>query len=185
MSLPTMKNQIMTSTNLPEVWLRGPLEGVEPQVMPAAHVFLQVLEDLEPIAATLSPSQLWIEVGGAASVGFHLKHIAGSTDRLLTYARGENLTQVQKAALATEKETGSPPATAQELIRQVRQAVESALNQIRKTQVSTLLSPREVGRAKLPTTVLGLLFHAAEHAQRHAGQITTTAKILHGLQLPR
>ena len=71
----------MTFANLPEVWLCGPFEGVEPQVMPTVHVFLQVLEDVERIAATLSPSQLWLEVGGAASVGFHLKHIAGSTDR--------------------------------------------------------------------------------------------------------
>jgi len=174
----------MTVANLPEVWLRGPIEGIESQLMPAAHAFLQVAEELEHTAATLGTGQVWLEPGGVASVGFHLKHIAGSTDRLLTYARGDNLSELQKVILAAEKEAGSPPATAQELISQVHQAVESALLQIQRTPLSALLAPREVGRARLPTTVLGLLFHAAEHAQRHAGQIATTVKILHGLQLP-
>ena len=144
------------TADLPEVWLRGPIAGVEPQLMPAAHIFLQVVEEVERTTATLSSDQLWLEVGGSASVGFHLKHISGSTDRLLTYARGESLTEVQKAALAAEKEAGNPPATAQELIGRVHRAVESALLQIKMTQVSALLGPREVGRAKLPTTVLGL-----------------------------
>ena len=175
----------MSTSGLPEVWLRGPIEGVEPLLMPAAHVFLQVAEEVERMAAALTLSQLWLEVGGAGSIGFHLKHIAGSTDRLLTYARGESLTETQKAALAVEKEAESPPATASELIGGVRHAIENALLQIKRTDVSALLAPREVGRAKLPTTVVGLLFHAAEHAQRHAGQITTTTKILHGLQLSR
>jgi uncharacterized damage-inducible protein DinB len=175
----------MNISGLLEVWLRGPVNGVEPQLMPVAHAFLQVVEEIERTAATLSPNQLWLELGGAASVGFHMKHIAGSTDRLLTYARSESLTKLQKLALAAEKEAPTPPPTAQELICEVRQAVESALLQIRKTQVSTLLGPRDVGRARLPTTVLGLLFHAAEHAQRHAGQIATTVKIIHGLQSPR
>jgi len=44
--------------------------------------------------------------------------------------------------------------------------------------VATLTDARAVGRQRLPSTVIGLLVHAAEHTTRHAGQIITTAKIV-------
>src|SRR6478672_12793456 len=90
----------------PEVWLRGPVPGVPDALMPAAHAFLQTMEDVERAAGDLTLEQLWQTPGGAASVGFHILHLAGSTDRLLTYARGERLNADQKAALSAED---SPP----------------------------------------------------------------------------
>ena len=74
-----------------EAWLRGPLEGVAPMLMPAAHALGQAGEDLEQAASDLTVEGLWVKPGSAASLGFHLGHIAGSIDRLLTYARGEQL----------------------------------------------------------------------------------------------
>lgn len=159
----------------PEVWLRGPVDGVPGPLMPVAHALLGALEDLERVAAPLSPDELAARPGGAASVGFHLRHVAGATDRLLTYARGKTLDDAQRAALAAEAEA---PADAPTAIAELRSAVEAALEVLRSTPPETLLEPRRVGRAGLPSTVLGLLFHAAEHAQRHTGQAIATAKMV-------
>ena len=167
---------------MPEPWLRGPVDGVDPLLMPAAHALMQVVEDVERASADLSSEELWARPGGAASVGFHLRHLAGSTDRLLTYARGEPLSDEQMQFLRAEEEPGDSPGDARTLLDGVRRAVEGAMAEYRRgLSVGELLSPREVGRARLPTTLLGLLFHVAEHAQRHAGQVVTTAKVVRGL----
>jgi hypothetical protein len=166
----------------PEFWLRGPVEGVDPALMPAAHALLQTLEDAERAAADLTVEQLWLTPGGAASVGFHLMHLSGATDRLLTYARGEGLSDAQKAALGAER--NPPRAEAAPLLTRFRETVDAALAQIRTTPASSLFDARAVGRAGLPTTVMGLIFHAAEHSQRHAGQIVTTAKFIRGSPAP-
>jgi hypothetical protein len=159
-----------------DVWLRGPVAGVDPLLMPAAHALLQTMEDVERVVGELTADEIWISPGGAASVGFHLLHLAGATDRLLTYARGASFTEVQKAALAAEK---NPPRTdGASLVANLRQAIDAALDQIRQTPASSLQEVRTIGRAAIPTTVLGLICHTAEHAQRHAGQIVTTTKII-------
>lgn len=168
---------------MPEPWLRGPLPGVDPLLMPAAHALMQVVEDVERAASGLSVHETWTRPGGAASVGFHLRHLAGSTDRLLTYARGEPLSEAQMAFLRAEEEPGDAPEDAAALVEGVRRAVDAATAEYgRGLSVDELLAPREVGRARLPTNLLGLLFHVAEHAQRHAGQVVTTAKIVQGLR---
>ena len=129
------------------------------------------------MVSPLSPGQLWARPGGAASVGFHVRHAAGSLDRLFTYARGEALSAEQRAFLAAEAEPGSPPEQAAALVAAFERQVGRALAQLRDTQESTLLEARGVGRLQLPSTVVGLLVHAAEHTQRHVGQIVTTARI--------
>jgi uncharacterized damage-inducible protein DinB len=158
-----------------EVWQRGPVPGFDPYLMPVVHSLMQVQEDVDGLASRIAPGHLWTRPGGAASVGFHLRHIAGSTDRLLTYARGEALTAEQ--IVAARREADDTPSLGV-IITEVRAALGRALEQIRATPRESLLSERKVGRAGLPSTTLGLLFHAAEHATRHAGQAVTTAKIL-------
>jgi uncharacterized damage-inducible protein DinB len=170
----------MSNPSLPEVWLRGPIEGVPAVLMPAAHAFLQVREEVAAVAEALSADELWVKPGGAASAGFHLQHIVGATDRLLTYARGEVLNETQKAYLKSEGTPGQPPASASTLVAAAQKSMDDAVNVLRGTAAESVTDARAVGRAALPTTVLGLLFHAAEHAQRHAGQLTTTVKILRG-----
>jgi uncharacterized damage-inducible protein DinB len=169
----------MATNTQPEFWLRGPVDGIPPALMPAAHAFLQTVEDVERAAADLTDEQLWTSPGGAASIGFHLMHLSGSTDRLLTYARGEQLSDAQKAAARAE--SNPPPADAAALLAELRRSFNAAMAQLRATPPSSILDPRAVGRAGLPTTVLGLLFHAAEHSQRHAGQVVTTARIVRSL----
>ncbi|HEX7049545.1 MAG TPA: DinB family protein [Longimicrobiales bacterium] len=168
----------------PEAWLRGPIESVDPYLMPVAHALVQAGEDLERAAADLTPEELWARPGGAASIGFHLRHIAGVVDRLLTYANGEMLSEAQLRALRTEGEPGEPPAGAAELVRNAREALARALDQVRRTPRDALLEPRAVGRARLPSTVLGLLYHAGEHATRHTGQVITTVRVLRGEARP-
>jgi uncharacterized damage-inducible protein DinB len=170
----------MTSPDLPEVWLRGPVEGYAAELQPVVHALLQVREEVERHAADLTPEELWAQPGGAGSIGFHLRHIAGSLDRLLTYARGDALTPAQLLWLKTEAEPGLPVATADETVALAQAGIDRALAQVRELDIATWLDARAVGRARLPTTVIGLVFHAAEHASRHAGQIATTKKVVRG-----
>ena len=146
---------------------------------------MQCREDVERVAPQLTTRELWVEPGGAASVGFHLSHIVGSLDRLLTYARGAQLDDAQLAALAAERAPGEPPADATVLAARAVSAIRHAIDVIADTPVETLEEPRSVGRARLPSTVGGLLFHVAEHTQRHVGQVVTTAKVVRGLGLGR
>jgi len=163
----------------PEAWLRGPVAGINPYLMPAAHALVQCREELAAVAQELTKDQLWARPGGAASIGFHLRHVAGSLDRLLTYARGEALTDDQRRAAGTEGTPGDDEDPSA-LLAGVSAAVDAALARLRATDRATLLEPRAVGRAGLPSTVLGLIFHAAEHAQRHTGQVIATAKVVRG-----
>jgi uncharacterized damage-inducible protein DinB len=164
----------------PEPWLRGRVEGISEALTPVAHAFIAAREDVIAPLAGLGAAQLWAQPGGVASIGFHLMHLAGATDRLLTYARGAALSDQQKAALGAEKNPPEPRPTADELLKAWDAAVERALKQIGETTDAELGTPRFIGRAQLPSTVRGLLFHAAEHATRHAGQIITTAKVVRG-----
>ena len=163
----------------PEVWLRGvPVPDVPALLQPVAHSLLQCREELTAALAGLTPDQLWQRPNGAASIGFHARHAAWSLDRLLTYARGELLSPAQMAALAVEETPDLASDAAATLAAGFDAAVERALAQLRETRESTLLELRGVGRARLPSTVLGLLFHAAEHTQRHVGQLVTTRKVI-------
>lgn len=164
----------------PEPWLRGPVPGIPPLLQPAAHALLMAREDIDAAVAGLAGDELWQDPGGTASLGFHLAHLAGSTDRLLTYARGEPLTEAQRAALLREGaiQYARPPLA--QLLAEWHEVVDAGLRQLASTDPATLLEARRVGRAGLPSTVLGLLFHAAEHAARHTGQIVTTARLLTG-----
>ena len=164
------------SSNL-EVWLRGPVEGVHPLLQPVAHALLQAREEVEDALKDFPHALLWERPAGVASVGFHLQHLAGVLERLLTYARGESLNEAQLEALAQEGEA-RPGETTQGLLETFRAGVDAALEALRANGGERLLRARAVGRARLPSTELGLLFHAAEHTQRHVGQLLVTARVV-------
>jgi len=161
----------------PEVWLRGPVRDVPPHLQPVAHSLLQCREELERLLAGVPSERIWRTNANAASIGFHVLHAAGSLDRLFTYARGEMLSEAQRQVLAQESQPDTRR-TADDLLTAFDAAVERALDQLRDTAENTLTAAREVGRARAPSTVLGLLFHAAEHAQRHVGQAVTTNRLM-------
>lgn len=165
-------------TNRPEVWLRGPLPGYPQLLLPVAHALLQAREDIDRLASTVAPAQVWLKPGGAASIGFHILHIGGSIDRLCTYARGDMLSEAQMAVLRAESSAEASGAPLADTVAHAIETIDRALDQLRRTPESSLLEPRAVGRGRLPSTVVGLLVHVAEHTTRHVGQAITTASIL-------
>jgi uncharacterized damage-inducible protein DinB len=160
----------------PEVWLRGPLPDVPPLLPPVAHALLQAREDVEALMEDFPEELLWTRPGGVASVGFHLQHLAGVLDRLFTYAGGETLSASQLAYLESEERAPILARSSRDLVAIFHRQVDEALNSLRGTDERTLIEPRLVGRSQLPSTVLGLLVHAAEHTQRHVGQLLVTAR---------
>jgi len=160
-----------------EVWLRGPIEGIPPLVQPVAHSLLQCREEIDRVLTGMTPDRIWHVHANAASIGFHVLHAVGSLDRLFTYARGEALTDAQRQVL-TEESHPDTGLTANDLLAAFDVGLARALDQLRRTDESTLTAVRHVGRARLPSTVIGLLFHAAEHTQRHIGQAVTTSRLM-------
>lgn len=168
-----------------EVWQRGPIAGFAAELQPVVHALMQVIEDIERDASTLTEEQLWARPYDVASIGFHLVHVAAATDRLFTYARGELLSNEQREALELEQQlqevTPIIDASAPELVERIQTELQCLVDTLRVVPVVTLQEPRFIGRARLETTTWGLLFHTAEHASRHAGQIATTSKIVRGM----
>lgn len=157
------------------------MPGVPSVLQPAAHAFLMAREDVETAVGDLPDAAVWASPGGITPIGFHLAHLTGSTDRLLTYARGATLDEAQRAALGRERMIAVERPPASRLLEAWRTEVDHALAQLAATDPTTLGEARTVGRAQLPSTVLGLLFHAAEHASRHTGQVVTTAKLVRAM----
>ncbi len=166
------------SESPPEVWLRGPVAGIQPLLQPAAHAIQQVGEDVIPIVQQLTPTQLWARPGGAAAIGFHLVHLPGSLDRLLTYSRAEPLSARQLTELADERTVHEDRPEIEQLLERFSARLDAAIDYLRTVPTDSLLLPREVGRKRLPSTTLGLIFHAAEHSSRHAGQIVTLTRVV-------
>ncbi len=163
-----------------EAWLSGKLEEIAPILMPAAHALKQAAKDIKQAAENLTAEEIQLKPQNLPSVAFHLRHIAGSIDRLLTYTSGEKLNEKQFEELAAESKF-EENINAELLIHLAVEQVEKAIDFLRRIDVETLFENRVVGRQKLTTNVFGLLFHIAEHTQRHTGQIITTAKIVRHL----
>jgi uncharacterized damage-inducible protein DinB len=171
----------MTNLEEREVWLRGPLPGLSPALQPVGHALMQASEEVDRMLQGVIREELWTQPGGGASIGFHVLHMIGSLDRLLTYARGEQLSQEQRLALREESrpDLSATPATLRQL---AGTAIDRALSQLQSTPEEILDDARAVGRAGYPSTVRGLLYHAGEHTVRHVGQAITTAKVVAGLR---
>jgi hypothetical protein len=157
-----------------EPWLRGALVGVHPLLAPTLHAFAQAREDLARWTDGLTDAEIWFRPQGLAPVGFQLRHIAGSIERLTTYLRGEQLTPEQLEAIPHEMDPGLGRSA---LLDAVNQALHQSEQVIRALDPAILGAPRSVGRKRLPTTVIGLVVHLAEHTQRHVGELIITAKL--------
>ncbi len=160
-----------------EVWQRGPVENIPPLLQPVAHALLQAREEVAEIMYDFPEVLIWKKPGGVASPAFHLQHLSGVLDRVFTYARGEALSPVQLAELYAE-EKSSFDITIPQLVTRFNLQVDKALEQLQHTDKISLTDFRGVGRRQLPSTVIGLLVHAAEHTMRHLGQLLVTAKVL-------
>jgi hypothetical protein len=162
-----------------EPWLRGPLAGVHPLLAPTLHAFAQAREDLALWTDGLTDEEMWSRPHGLAPLGFQLRHIAGSVDRLTTYLRGEQLTPEQLGAVPQEMEPG-PGRLA--LLAGITEALRRSEQVICALDPNILMDSRSVGRKQLPTSVMGLVVHLAEHTQRHVGELIVTARLVRGMQ---
>lgn len=167
----------MAQGKQPEVWLRGPLTDIPALVQPVAHALLQAQEEIHDLLNGFPDALLWQRPAGVASPAFHLQHIAGVLDRLFTYASGQPLTAQQLDYLKAEG-VQSDDISVVSLLDHLDAQIASSLHALKTIDASTLTDARGVGRQQLPSTVLGLLFHAAEHTMRHLGQLLVTAKVL-------
>ena len=165
----------METNHLAEPWLRGTHQDVSPVQRAVLHALEMAREDLHHWCSGLTEAELNARPNGIAPVSFHLKHIARSVDRLLTYAEDKTLNDVQVSDLKTEMDA----TTGREaLFRELDLGLVHAENRVRHFNMESLQQPRTVGKKGLPTTVGGLLVHVADHTQRHVGQAITTAKIV-------
>src|SRR6201985_1238869 len=165
-----------SDNNKREFWLRGPMPGVPPLLQPVAHTILQARDEINRYMTDFPEIFLWVKPGGMASPGFHLQHITGILDRLFTYARGESLTEEQFTYLTYEGKEPEHECSVKSLLEKFNSQVDIAIEQLKHTSEATLTEIRGVGRAQIPSTVIGLLTHAAEHCMRHTGQLLVKSR---------
>ncbi|MEY4541614.1 MAG: hypothetical protein RLZZ306_3371 [Bacteroidota bacterium] len=160
-----------------EVWMRGPIAGLIPLLQPVAHAILQAREEVNQMMIDFPNDLIWEKPHGVASAAFHLQHLSGVLDRLFTYANNQILNEEQLELLALESDS-TQLLTVKGLLTRFNNQVNKALTQLKNIEEKTLLEPRGIGRKQIPTNQLGLLFHAAEHTQRHVGQLLVTIKVV-------
>ncbi len=160
-----------------EVWMRGPIADIPPLLQPVAHALLQAQEEIHLCMIDFPKEKLWIKRFGLASTAFHLQHIAGVLDRMATYARQEMLNEKQLQELAQEGKENTA-ISVKELLSKLDAQTMDFILQLRHTDSRELTAARGIGRKQIPTTLIGLLFHAAEHTQRHVGQLLVTVKAI-------
>ena len=169
----------MQNNTKEERWLSGPIPNISPILQPAAHALLQSKDELAVYLKDFPNALLWEQPSGRASVGFHAQHITGVLDRMLTYSlRYGNLLSEEQYQYLKVEGIKNEAITVEQLVYNFNKKVEEALDYFKNIDESVLLEARTVGRKKLPSTVLGLLFHAAEHSQRHIGQLLVTVSVL-------
>lgn len=158
-----------------EFWMKGPVPDVPALLQPVVHALLQMQKEIHDDLDNFCDENLWICPKGMASVGFHLKHIAGVIDRMFTYAEEKTLTEDQWDYLRSESRSGLKLS---DLLIHLDGVIQSAVNRLRQVEEKHLTETRFLGQKKIPVTLIGLLFHSAEHGMRHMGQMKVTAKVV-------
>lgn len=162
-----------------EPWLRGTHRDVPAAGRAVLHALELASDDLAKWTEGLTDAEVHAAPLGLTSIAVQLRHIAGSVDRILTYAEGNQLSADQLAALKA-KSSGSESLA--ELMARVEASLANAAERVRALAQGDLETPRAVGRKELPTSLGGALIHVADHTQRHVGQVVTTAKLLKGMR---
>jgi uncharacterized damage-inducible protein DinB len=161
----------------PEYWMRGPIDGVPALLQPVAHALLQARDEVNEMMRNFPEHLLWERPANVASPAFHLHHLTGVLDRLFTYAKAQPLSEEQLNYLSAEGKQRET-VTLKSLLDNFNKQIDASLEQLKTTNENSLTEFRGVGRKQLPSTVMGLLFHAAEHSMRHTGQLLVTVKVL-------
>jgi uncharacterized damage-inducible protein DinB len=164
-----------SDSSLPEPWLRGTLAEVPAVARGVLHALELAWENATKWCGGLSDVQIHARPAGLPSVAFQLRHIAGSLDRLLTYAEGRALSEEQSQMLQAE---ARPDGSTKDVLAELKTAISSGSSRVYALASKDYALPRAVGTKRLPTTLGGLLVHIADHTQRHVGQAITTAKLV-------
>jgi len=172
-------NTSPVTTPYVEPWLRGTHAEVPAVGRAVLHAFDLALDDLTKWTEGLTDAEVHTHPLDLSSIAFHLRHIARSTDRLLSYAEGNQLSSEQLTALKAEQ-TGDEPLAV--LLSEVEVSFSNAADRVRVLATANPDTFRGVGRKQLPTSIGGALVHVADHTQRHVGQVVTTAKVLKALR---
>ena len=168
-----------------EPWLRGTLREVPAVGRAVIHALELAVEDARKWCGELSDAEMEALPAGLPSVGFQLRHMAGSVDRLLTYAEGGQLNDEQMEWLASEL---TARRGREEMLAEFTQKMAEAIARVRvlglqdlglqDLGLQDLEAQRFVGRKRVATSLGGLLVHVAEHTARHVGQMVSTANLL-------
>jgi hypothetical protein len=158
-----------------EVWMNGPVDQVPSLLQPVAHALLQAQIEVNELLIDFPESLLWERPANVASPGFHLQHLRGVLDRLFTYSKELKLNDFQLNAL---NEEGNPMKLLRQLLQEFNDQIDQCIVDLKRINPESLTEVRYLGRQMIPTTMIGLLFHAAEHTMRHTGQLFVTIKIL-------
>ena len=161
-----------------EVWQRGPIKDIPLLLQPVAHALLQAREELNKLMIDFPDNLLWEKPAAVASPAFHLQHLSGVLDRVFTYARNEKLSSEQLTQLQEEDEIFIENLTVLKLINRFDSQINKAVMQLKNTDEHSLTEARGVGRKLIPSTVIGLLVHGAEHTMRHLGQLIVTIRVI-------
>jgi uncharacterized damage-inducible protein DinB len=165
-----------------EPWLRGTHAGVPAAARAVLHALDLALDDLTKWTAGLTDAEIHASPLGLTPIAFHLRHIAGSTDRILTYAEGGQISAEQLVTLKAEQGSEGNQESLAALLAGVEAAFSNAAERVRVLATANLDTPRAVGRKQLPTSLGGAMIHVADHTQRHVGQVVTTAKVLKAMR---
>ena len=176
----------MSSTPAPtpylEPWLRGTYTDVPAVARAVLHALDLALDDIAKWTAGLTDAEVHAQPLGLPALSFHLRHIARSIDRILTYAEGGQLSAEQLTMLKAEQGSAESPESLAQLLAEVEASFSNASERIRNLATANFDTPRSVGRKQLPTSIGGALIHVADHTQRHTGQVVTTTKVLKAIR---
>jgi len=175
-------NPSSTAVPYTEPWLSGTHANVPAVARAVLHALDLAIEDITKWTAGLTDAEVHSQPLGLPSLAFHLRHIARSTDRILTYAEGGRLSAEQLRVLKIEQSGEGDPESLAALIAEVEVSFSYAADRIRVLAAGNYDTSRGVGRKQLPTSLGGALIHVADHTQRHTGQIVTTAKVIKALR---
>ena len=165
-----------------EPWLRGTHTDVPAAGRAVLHALDLAIDDITKWTAGLTDTDVHSQPMGLPSIAFHVRHIARSTDRILTYAEGGQLSAEQLRVLKIEQSGEGDPETLAALIAEVEVSFSNAADRIRVLAAGNFDTPRGVGRKQFPTSLGGALIHVADHTQRHTGQVVTTSKVIKALR---
>jgi len=164
-----------------EVWQRGPIENIPALLQTVAHALIEVSEEAHSIMEGFPEKLLWERPEGVASPAFHLQHIEGVIDRLFTYARKELLNEKQMDKISMEGNKEKTSLSIHQMLDLLDKRISDAVEELKNVNPNSLTEPRGIGRKQIPTTLIGLYVHAAEHSMRHIGQLLVTVRILKGI----